>query len=450
MAPVSDTGAARGRRTHPASALVRVWLWLVAALAGSVNSIAGERPSLRTVLVLAGAIVLGVLVGLASWWFTTFVIDGHELRIDSGILTKRSRRVPYERLQSVDIAQPFGARIFGLAELRIEMAGGGDSLTRLQFLTVPAARELRSILLGRAEAGPADGALVGAGGSDPADARPGTPGPARGRGEVIATVSPTRLVLATLVSLDFVVAAVVFVLLLVGAAVAQGFGATLSLTLPFGAWAGGIVMRRVIAQWGSTLSRTDRGLRIERGLLGRVSQTIPLDRVQGMAVLEPLVWRPMRWKRLDVDVAGYAGGEEPAQAATSTALPVGTAAQAERVLAAMLPGIEPATVPTTPAPRRSRWLAPVGWRYRAAGADARGFVARSGWVVHRTDVVPNHKTQSVALRQGPLQRRLTVATLEVHTPDGPVNAKGRNLDANAARELGLAQVRRAREARGAV
>ena len=42
--------------------------------------------------------------------------------------------MPFERLQSVDIVQPFAARIFGLAELRLEV-GAGDSTIKLRYLT---------------------------------------------------------------------------------------------------------------------------------------------------------------------------------------------------------------------------------------------------------------------------------------------------------------------------
>ena len=47
-----------------------------------------------------------------SWRFTRFVIDDEELRIESGVLVKTSRKIAFERIQSVDIIQPFAARIF--------------------------------------------------------------------------------------------------------------------------------------------------------------------------------------------------------------------------------------------------------------------------------------------------------------------------------------------------
>ena len=61
--------------------------------------------------------------------------------------------------------------------------------------------------------------------------------------------------------------------------------------------------------------------------------------------------------------------------------------------------------------------------------------------------MPHARTQSVELRQGPWQRRLGVATVEVHTPKGPVDADGRNLDAADAQRVAFDQLRRARLAR---
>ncbi|HXF79066.1 MAG TPA: TOBE domain-containing protein, partial [Usitatibacter sp.] len=60
-----------------------------------------------------------------SWYFTRFVIDDEELRIETGAVFKQSKKVPFARLQSVDIIQPFAARLFRLAELRLEAGAGG-------------------------------------------------------------------------------------------------------------------------------------------------------------------------------------------------------------------------------------------------------------------------------------------------------------------------------------
>ena len=95
----------------------------------------------------------------------------------------------------------------------------------------------------------------------------------------------------------------------------------------------------------------------------------------------------------------------------------------------LVPGARPAPDERVRVPRRSWPFAPIGWRYRWVAADDVAFVARSGWLERTTDVVPHARTQSVELRQGPWQRRLGMATVEIHTPKGPVDADGPHLDA---------------------
>ena len=153
----------QGDRTHPLTGLVQGVLWAGVAMAAVLgqlftggNGEDGLPLWLDVLMRVGGGLVLGIGFGYLTWWFTRYLIDGTELRITSGILQKSSRRIPYERIQSVDIAEPFLARIIGLAELRIEMAGGKDSRTTLRFLPLDDARRLRRLLLGRAHGRAAD------------------------------------------------------------------------------------------------------------------------------------------------------------------------------------------------------------------------------------------------------------------------------------------------------
>lgn len=427
MAPDSEPG---GLRTHPLTGIVQGALWAVAASAGLVSSVTSGN-GLRGVLIGIGAgLILGMGFGLLGWWFTRYVIDGAELRITSGVFTKKSRRIPYERLQSVDIAEPLVARVLGLAELRIEMAGGKDSRTTLRFLKVAEARSLRTVLLNRAHGQETTG---------PREEEPR---------ELIAAVPPERIMIGTFLSLDFLFAACGAIALVVIGLYSGRVIAVLGGVIPLGSWLVQIVGLRVFAQWGFTLTRDMRGLRIERGLLSRTSQTIPVDRVQGIAIEEPFVWRRLGWQRLEVDVAGYAShGEDNGVNANSTLLPIADPPLAAHVIAELMPGVDPQVVSLTRVPQRSWWFAPIGWKYRAAGADDRIFVSTTGWLERTTSIVPHHKTQSVALSQGPLQRLRKVATVQVHSPKGPVNAEGRHLDQGDARRVAFAQLDRARAAR---
>ena len=436
MAPVSESHVAetQGLRTHPLTGVVQGALWAAAAMFGLVSSLSGGgwgrlSPFLSALIAIAGGLLLGMSFGFLRWLFTRYVIDGSELRINTGVITKSSRRIPYERIQSVDIAEPLVARLFGLAELRIEMAGGKNSRTSLQFLKLKEAAGLRQLLLNKAHG----------------QEEVATPE----ERSIITTVPPERIMIGTLLSLDFLFSVIGVIALLVGGIWFGGVIALLGGIIPLGTWLIQIVSKRVIQQWDFTLSRGDRGLRIERGLLSRTSQTIPYDRVQGIAVKEPFVWRRLGWQRLEVDVAGYAsqGGDENGTNSSSTLLPISDRALADAIMAELLPGADSLIEGRTYASPRSWIFAPIGFRYRWIAANSQTFVASEGWIERTTSIVPHHKTQSVELKQGPLQRWRRVATVEVHSPKGPVDADGRHLEQADARAILLAQLDRARAAR---
>lgn len=423
--PLGPVAEAVGLRTHPLTALVQGALWSVGGVVALFSSAVsgGGWGDLGLLVSLAFAIVGGLLIGLGfgflTWYFTRYVIDGTELRITSGVLTKASRRIPYERIQSVDIAEPLVARLFGLAELRIEMAGGSESRTSLRFLEMADVRELRRVLLARAHGHEVDEA------------------PEDDHRSLITRVPPGRVIIGTVLSLDFAFAVLAMIGFVVVAIRADQYIVAFGGLLPFGSMLIQIISRRILEQWDFRLSRGERGLRIERGLLSRTSQTIPYDRVQGIAIKEPFVWRRFGWQRLEVDVAGYSGhgGDDGGGASVSTLLPITDPQLAAAIIAELIPGtlITPET--RCEAPPRAWIFAPIGWRYRWAGADAAAFIASQGWIERTTSLVPHHKTQSVELRQGPIQRWRRVATVEVHSPPGPVDADATHLDAAVARTM---------------
>jgi putative membrane protein len=420
MAPVSD---AASKRTHPLTGLVQGAIFAGGAAAGLLSSLSdgkgwGDIPLWVSALiaVVAGPAV-GISVGFWIWWRTRYVIDATEIRVESGLIWRNSRRVPFERIQSIDIAEPLLARVFGLAELRIDSAGGRDARTALRFLRLQECRALRGLLLDKAR---------GIVASEPTERTEAS--------EVVALVSPARLVLGTVLTLDFVGALLGTIGILAAASFVHQVPALLGGIVPLGSWLMQIVVTRVFAQWDFRLLKTANGLRIERGLLSRTSQSIPFDRGQ----------------RLEIDVAGYGaakGQQDNSTSTTSTLLPIAGPALARRITDELIPSVDVATLTRLPASPRSWPFAPIGWRYRWVAADRAAFVARTGWVSVKTSVVPHARTQSVELKQGPLQRRLGVATMEVHTPDGPVNADGKHLDASLAREIAFAQLARARAAR---
>jgi putative membrane protein len=439
-------------RPHPATPLIRGWLIFVAiALAWGRELIPDgsddgfQAVDLRWILpVAAGVVVLAAIAGWFTWYFTRFVIDDEELRIETGWIFKTSKKIPFERLQSVDIIQPFAARIFGLAELRLE-AGAGDSTTKLRYLTRRQASRLRDYLLTRAHG---ERARI----SELDQTAAASVFTDLGRADrPLVTVTPQRLVLGLLLSSEWIVS-VGLLITFFSVTLAMGvFQYALSGLIPLAIGAFTMVSRRVIAMFNFTLAESPRGLRITRGLTNLTSQSVPVNRIQGVKVGQPLLWRLPGWYRVDIDVVGYAhsNNENNESQATNVLLPVATRTEVDTALSRALPGFDLDGIELHPSPRRARWLRWFDWWTLRYGWDDRALITEHGWMIHQRDIVPHAKTQSVRIEQGPLQRRLRLADVHIDTPKGPVNVVAHHLDAQVARELSLTQLDRARAARAA-
>ena len=210
-----------------------------------------------------------------------------------------------------------------------------------------------------------------------------------------------------------------------------------------------LIGRRVTSMFNFTLAESNRGLRVTRGLTNLTSQSVPVDRIQGVKTTQPLLWRPVGWYRVDVDIVGYgtSNGEDNDSSATSVLLPVATAAEVGLALDRVLPGFDLDGIERHRSPRRSRWVRWFDFWTLHYGWNDRAVLTEHGWLNHVVDIVPHAKTQSVRIEQGPVQRKLRLADVHIDTPKGPVRAIAQELDVQTARELALSQLDRARAAR---
>lgn len=432
------------RRLSPLTPLVRSFIVVVAVVWTSWDDLLRGDPGPLAWMLLA-LLVGGAVYGAASWLRTKYWIEAEELRVDTGVISRQSRRIRIDRLQGVDIVQPFVARLFGLAELRMDVAGGGRGEGSLAFLRLEDARELKDLLLARRDA-------LRAQEQPSADGEVALPAPAASSpARVLARVRPTTLLLSLLLSVDTLVLVLVALGLAVSSLLAESW-VGLSATLPVLLGLGLVQVRRFVAAYNFTVSQTDAGLEIRRGLLEVSSQTITLPRVMGVVLAEPVLWRRLGWARLDVSLAGYSssssGEEGPA---ASTVLPVGDRALALWLARYVLSSLDPEEPQLTGPDPRARWAAPVAHRYLGAGAGEHLAVSRGGVLTRRLQVVPHARVQSVRVRQGPWQRRLGLADVHLDSPPGPVDVRARLREAGEARrilESEVAVARRARRSQG--
>ena len=416
------------RRLHPLTPVLRGWKVFAAVVAIALQQAYGGVPPFWVFTVIAASVPVGVAYGFLSWRRTHYRISQDDLRLETGVLFRRSRQVRLDRLQAVDVVRPLVARALGLAELRLEVAGGSSSEAPLAYLSEPAAQQLRAELLARAAGLEHD--------------QPQAPvAPER----VLLTVPLGRLVESQLRS------AVTFWTLVVGASLVamsavSGEPAALGLAVPFLLVAVPAAINGVAGQFDFTVADSPDGLRLRRGLLETRAQTVPPGRIQAVRVVEPLLWRSRGWVRVEANVAGYVGeGQQKA----SLLAPVATGDEAARLVALALPGLDLPAIAMSGVPRQARFLDPWQWRSLSVGADEHFLVVRRGRWRRETDLVPHEKVQSVRISQALLQRRLGLATLHVDTTPGPVKVTAAHRDQRGARELLDAEVTRARESRAA-
>src|SRR5665811_2162458 len=132
--PVTAPDGLVWERLHPLTPLLRGYRVIGVLAVGLTQESVRSMPARVAAYLLLGAIPLAALYGFLSWRFTRFTIAEGNLRLETGVLFRRSRRVPLERLQAVDIVRPLFARALGLAELRLEVVGGGRTEAPLTYL----------------------------------------------------------------------------------------------------------------------------------------------------------------------------------------------------------------------------------------------------------------------------------------------------------------------------
>ena len=100
---------------------------------------------LVTDLVILGIALVG---GFVSWLVTRWQIADGVLRVDTGLIRRDSRRFPLSQIQAVDVVQTGLARVLGLAELHLRVAGGDAARGgKLACLRLSDAEQLRRDLL---------------------------------------------------------------------------------------------------------------------------------------------------------------------------------------------------------------------------------------------------------------------------------------------------------------
>jgi putative membrane protein len=425
-------------RLHPLSPIVRSGRGLAAVVFVLVISLAGRSNGLWDAVGHLGAIVVIALLALVSWVVTRWRVEGGTLRIETGLVRRSSLRYPLAQIQAIDTVRPGLARLFGLSELRLRMGGSSAGSARLAYLTAGHAEEVREELLRLAA-----GTHVLA-----ADEEPQVPSWVDER-RLVAVATPLLVA-----SIALSAGGVVVVLLLVALTVVAVFSPAAAAAVVSSSVVAILavvtsVWRRFNGDYGLTVTQAPDGLRLRSGLVQTSAEVIPHGRVQAVRMVEPLLWRPWGWARLEVDLAGRQRrkGENRAEGKQLRAvLPVGPRAEALDLLDRLLPG---APAPADPPPARARWKSPLRFHNLAVARTGELVATRTGRLARVTVWVPLAKAQSFRWKQGPVQRRLRLADVFVDTAGRRLGAALRDRDADEARAQLDALAASARAARQA-
>ncbi len=399
-----------------------------------------------------GFVLLGLVVGLAliilafwlSWRMHTFRITDELVEVRSGILFRTHRRGRLDRIQGINIVRPFLARLVGAAKLEISVAGQ-DANVSLAYLSSGAADELRREILvlasgSRVQHEPTVGAASATGGLverrvnellapelDPALAAP----------ESVVKMHPGRLIGSLLLS-DTTVMLLVGIAVLVTLSVRFEAGFAVFAVIPALIGFVSFYFTRITRSLRYSIASTPDGIRVGFGLLSTSNETLPPGRIHAVQVSQPLLWRPAGWWEVKINRASSSSAQGAAGQANTTILPVGTMADVRKVLELVLPlMVDEESIDLLErgmtsrggddgfvnSPRRAAVLRWFSWRRNGFASTSTAVLLRRGAIWRELIVVPHARAQSTSLSQGPLARRLRLATLRVHTVAGPVAAR---------------------------
>lgn len=433
---------------------------LYALLPILIASGSGGWQSWFTLVAVVGYGVLAVPAIAASWLRFTFRVDPDAVVIESGIFARQFRNIPVERIQRIEIEQPAVARAFGMARILLLTGSGAGAEGTISFIPHAEALGLRRLIRALEEraaptrpAGDADEQQA----DEPAD-------------QTLFEM-PLGLVLGKgALRFSLVYIAIAFGLVqnlqinpddVVDFFTSQRYSDYTS-ALPTSPWitAALSVGVALLLSWLFgilTTLNTYYGFRLirekatklvaTRGLLGRVQQTVPVERVQALLMRSNPAQRRLGYGQfyaqtmgLDQQASGLSVLVPFARAGVSDALAgrlfgvarppivrhVSELFVRRRVLRVVLwIGLPVAAVYALTRSHHAFWpllLVPVLilwvrrlWQVHGYALDRGVLTIRAGAILRRLRFLPAHRIQAIDLEQSFFQRRRGLASVVVDT-----------------------------------
>ncbi|HEY0662869.1 MAG TPA: PH domain-containing protein [Lysobacter sp.] len=403
---------------------------------------------------------VGVLAAFSVWRYFTYRygVAGDSLVVRSGLLERSLRVIPFARIHNVALQQSLLHRVFGVAEVRLESAGGQRPEAEMRVLKLVDALALEALVRRR-------GAIAVEGA--PATAETVTPLLSMPIGEVIrmGLVSNRGLIVVgaaigglsqfnqRLIPNLFEQSA----LSVAGWMDQQHFGATTYVIAGLGLLVLAVAALRLFSillallqYYGFTLSEHGRRLTVERGLLARWRTSASRRRIQAWTLKEGVLHRLLKRRSLEIDTA--VAEDQNQQRALRELAPIATPAACDALVEHLLPKARWSQLDWRALPSGHWWrlfvpgipfvllaTAALSWRFgtwgllallwlpwsaykayrqaqRAAYTVGEGLVAvREGWWSRYWRFAELDKLQALQLTRNPLDRRCGTATLWLDT-----------------------------------
>lgn len=380
MTTTSDAGGER--RLHP-------WSWLFVLLQ-QLKSFALPllvlffNPKAGNSWDFYGLIGVGALAlwSIALYFTYRFRVTGDGLEIRSGLLQRSLRHIPWQRIHNVALHQSVLHRLFRVAEVRLESAGGMRPEAEMRVLSLADARALETLIRGASA-----GATHDATGAD-VDAE----------SNVLLELPPSEVVRLGLISnrgMLLVAAAVGVIAQSNPKAIGNLVEGPLGWLIGWGrdhdlsviGWVLGVlvlltvfaialrvlsVAQAVLQFHGFVLGESGRRLTMRRGLLTRVRTNMPRRRIQAWSLQEGVFHRWFGRRSLRVDSASVDNAN--GQRSLRDLAPVATPEAIDTLVRHLLPGVQ------WP-PQDWKPLHPRAWRRQFTGPALILFAVTAALVV---------------------------------------------------------------------
>ena len=348
------------RRLHPSSFVFSMGRHLRALLVPGVAVVFTAGSSGRDWEVwLMILLIPYAIAALARSLSYRYRFDPDEMVVRKGWVFRSERHIPYARIQNIDAVQNVFHRALGVADVRVETASGGEPEATMTVLPEAALAEMRDFVFrGR------QGVLTAVAG----DSVPQQPA-----ADVLLQLPTSEILLygfiesrgAVLIGgafgllyefglFDRVLSAITGGAFGGGGVVRQLFQAIVrqqSLSFSTVAWTVGalvvivLILRGLSMVWayvrlyGFVLRRAGNDLRVDYGLLTRVSGTIPLQRIQTLTISESPMHRLFSRVSVHVDTAGGHGPEAQQQTRREPIAPLVKGADVPALIGSLLPSV---------------------------------------------------------------------------------------------------------------